>query len=36
VIAFGRRAELTLRIVPADFRPESADLDGEVALRAAG
>jgi len=36
VIAFGRRAELTLRLVPADFRPESADLDGEVARRASG
>jgi hypothetical protein len=36
VIAFGRRAELTLRLVPADFRPESADLEGEVARRASG
>jgi glycosyltransferase involved in cell wall biosynthesis len=36
VIAFGRRAELVLRLVPADFRPESADLEGEVARRASG
>jgi Glycosyl transferase family 2 len=36
VVAFGRRAELVLRLVPADFRPESGDLDGEVARRASG
>jgi Glycosyl transferase family 2 len=33
VIAFGRRAELVLRLLPADFRPESANLDDDVALR---
>ena len=29
VIAFGRRAELVLRLVPASFRPQIADLDAE-------
>lgn len=36
VIAFGGRAQLMLRLVPAGFRPQLADLDGGEALRSCG
>ncbi len=36
VVPFGRRARLALRLLPADFRPQSADLDADVAVRSCG